>query len=127
MTGKADQWHDILQRHQDVRTEQEELRMKIQEAMTNYLQTVGETEDFTLIYNETAMVELNCKGDLFDLEQIGDFCDVFGLSLLINNRVVVEDYLQDNTEIITNYLFQYGEIKPDDCKDCDEGDCTCSN
>ena len=73
------------------------------------------------------MVELNCKGDLFDLEQIGDFCDVFGLALLINNRVIVEDYLQDNTKIIINYLCQYGEIKPDDCKDCDEEDCTCSN
>ena len=131
MTTKADHWKGMVQYHISKRKEEIEVRMDIQEAMTNYLQSVGETEDFTLIYNDDTTTELTCNGDLFDLEQIGDFCEVFGLSLIINNRVVVENYMEDTTEILTNYLFQYGTLETikenNQCNCTDEEDCTCSN
>ena len=109
--ANADIWKDIIKDHLSKRKDEIELRAHIQDAMINYLQTVGETEEFELTYNQNAVVELNCKGDLFDLEQIGGFCDVFGLELLVNSRAVVENFQQDYTETGTNYLFQYKHIK----------------
>ena len=110
-TAKADVWQDIIKDHLHKRKEEIELRAHIRDAMINYLQTVGETEDFELTYSQNAVVELNCKGDIFDLEQIGGFCDVFGLETVVNSRVVVENYQQDYTETGTNYLFQFKHIK----------------
>ena len=109
--ANADIWKDIIKDHLSKRKDEIELRAHIQDAMINYLQTVGETEEFELTYNQNAVVELNCKGDLFDLEQIGGFCDAFGLELLVNSRAVVENFQQDYTETGTNYLFQYKHIK----------------
>lgn len=109
--ANVDIWKDIIKDHLSKRKDEIELRAHIQDAMINYLQTVGETEEFELTYNQNAVVELNCKGDLFDLEQIGGFCDVFGLELLVNSRAVVENFQQDYTETGTNYLFQYKYIK----------------
>lgn len=105
MTGNATQWHDIIEQHKKLRTEMLETEMSIQEAMISYLKTVGETEDFSLRYESFGEVQLHCNGDLFNLHQIGDFCEVFNLDILITNRVVVEDYMRDTTEIKTNYLF----------------------
>lgn len=105
MTTDAKQWHKLIQEQQEARTELIEKETHIREAMINYLQTVGETEDFNLTYESFGGVKLACRGDLFDLEQIGGFCDVFNLKLIINNRLVVEDYLRDMTTIKTNYLF----------------------
>ena len=108
---KADIWQEIIKDHLNKRKEEIELRTHIREAMVSYLQTVSESEDFELKYSPDAVVELNCKGDLFDLEQIGGFCEVFGLDIIVNSRVVVENYQQDYTETGTNYLFQYKNIK----------------
>ena len=108
---KATIWQDIIKDHLTKRKEEIDLRANIQEAMVSYLQSVSESEDFELKYSPDAVVELNCKGDLFDLEQIGGFCDVFGLDLIVNSRVVLENYQQDYTETGTNYLFQYKNIK----------------
>lgn len=109
--AKADIWQEIIKDHLNKRKEEIELRTHIREAMVSYLQTVSESEDFELKYSPDAVVELNCKGDLFDLEQIGGFCEVFGLDIIVNSRVVVENYQQDYTETGTNYLFQYKNIK----------------
>ena len=105
MTGNANQWHEKIEEHKKLRTEMLEAEMNIQEAMVSYLKTVGETEDFSLRYESFGEVRLHCNGDLFDLHQIGDFCDVFNLDILITNRVVVEDHMRDVTEVKTNYLF----------------------
>ena len=105
MTGNANQWHDIIKEQHELRRKTLDAEMSIQEAMINYLKTVGETEDFSLRYESFGEVKLHCNGDLFDLHQIGDFCDVFNLDILITNRVVVEDHMRDVTEVKTNYLF----------------------
>lgn len=105
MTGNANQWHEKIEEHKKLRTEMIEAEMNIQEAMVSYLKTVGETEDFSLRYESFGEVRLHCNGDLFDLHQIGDFCDVFNLDILITNRVVVEDHMRGVTEVKTNYLF----------------------
>jgi len=105
MTGNANQWHEKIEEHKKLRTEMIEAEMNIQEAMVSYLKTVGETEDFSLRYESFGEVRLHCNGDLFDLHQIGDFCDVFGLELLINNRTIAEDHMTDSTIIKTGYLF----------------------
>ena len=102
---KADAWHDIIKERHELRRKTLDAEMNIQEAMISYLKTVGETEDFSLRYESFGEVKLSCKGDLFDLHQIGDFCDVFNLQILITNRVVIEDYMRDTTEVRTNYLF----------------------
>ena len=109
--AKADIWQEIIKDHLNKRKEEIELRTHIREAMVSYLQTVSESEDFELKYSPDAVVELNCKGDLFDLEQIGGFCEVFGLDIIVNSRVVIENFQQDYTETGTNYLFQYKGIK----------------
>ena len=103
----ADYWKKRIKKHQKQRTATIEIQEDIRKAMTSYLETVGETGtgDFTLTYHEFGEIELKCRGDLFNLEEIGDFCEVFGLSLMINNRVVVEDHLTDSTTITTGYLF----------------------
>lgn len=99
-------WHNILEEQKKQRTELIELEMEIRNAMIEYLKTVGETEDFNLIFESFGAVKLSCDGDLFDLEQIGGFCDVFNLEIVINNRLVVENYLNKSTDVKTNYLFQ---------------------
>lgn len=104
-TDKADIWHNIIKEQHELRRKCIESEIHIQEAMTSYLKTVGETEDFSLRYESFGEVRLHCNGDLFDLHQIGDFCDVFNLDILITNRVIVEDHMRDTTEIKTNYLF----------------------
>lgn len=109
--AEAKIWHEIIKDHLTKRKEEIELRTHIRNAMITYLQTVSESEDFELKYSPDAVVELNCKGDLFDLEQIGGFCDVFGLDIIVNSRVVIENFQQDYTETGTNYLFQYKGIK----------------
>ena len=110
MTFKADVWQKTIKEHQESRKETLDLQLNIQDAMINYLKTVGETEDFTLRYHEFGEIELHCNGDLFDLEQIGGFCDVFGLKILINNRTIIEDYLTDTTSVKTSYLFTTNTI-----------------
>lgn len=101
----ADYWKNRVKEHQEQRTETISMQMDIQDAMINYIKSVAESEEFTLTYHEYGEVTLQCDGDLLDLEQIGRFCDVFGLELLINNRTITEDYMADSTMIKTGYLF----------------------
>ncbi|WP_296882159.1 hypothetical protein [uncultured Methanobrevibacter sp.] len=119
MTTTHKTWHKIIKRHNDCRAKMIELNLKIEEGMKEYLKTVGETEDFIIRFEETGTIKLNCNGDLFNLEQIFDFCDVFNLSLIINNRVIVENHLKNTTEIRTNYLFTTGKLEE---KTTDSGD-----
>lgn len=104
-------WHKLIQRHKNTRTRMIELNLKIEEGMKNYLETVGETTDFTIRFEDTGTVQLECEGDLFNLEQIFDFCEVFNLQLIINNRTIVENHLKDNTAIRTRYLFTTHAVK----------------
>ena len=111
MTTTTKTWHKIIKRHHDYRGKMIELNLKIEEAMKEYLKTIGETEDFTIRFEDSGVVQLDCNGDLFDLEQIGDFCDVFNLTLIINNRTLVENHMEDNTKIRTKYLFTTHNVK----------------
>ena len=111
MVAKADVWQKKIDSHQEYRKETISLQQDIQEAMISYLKTVGETEDFSLNYHEFGEIELHCEGDLFDLEQISGFCDVFGVHLLLNNRLVVEDYMTAKTTVKTGYLFTITDFK----------------
>ena len=117
MTFKADVWQKTIKEHQESRKETLDLQLNIQDAMVNYLKTVGESEDFTLNYHEFGEIELHCNGDLFDLEQIGDFCNVFGLEILINNRAIIEDYLSNTTSVKTGYLFTTNSISKEEKED----------
>ena len=101
----ADYWKNRIKEHQKQRTETISMQMDIQDAMINYIKSVAESEEFSLTYREFGEVILHCDGDLLDLEQIGGFCDVFGLKLLINNRTIAEDHMVDSTTIKTGYLF----------------------
>lgn len=112
MTGNAKTWHKIMKRHQDYRTRMIELNLKITEAMTSYLETISESEQFNaeseqfnIRFEDEGIVKLNCEGDLFNLEDIGGFCEVFNLELLINNRTMIENHMEDETVIRTKYLF----------------------
>ena len=107
----ANYWKNRIKEHQEQRKKTLNIQMDIKKAMEEYLKTVGETEDFTLNYEDYGAVNITCNGDLFNLEQIGGFCDVFGLTLLINNRLVVEHYILDETSVKTRYLFNTGEVK----------------
>lgn len=113
MTGNATQWHDIIKEQHELRRKTLDAEMHIQEAMVNTLKSIGETDDFTLRYEPFGAVKLHCNGDLFDLEQIGAFCDIFNLDICITNRIVVENYMDNTTEIKTNYLFQTKPVKED--------------
>lgn len=106
LTGNAKQWHEKLHEQKNKRTELLSLESDIRDAMINYLKSVGETEEFSLIFESFGAVKLACNGDLFDLEQIGGFCDVFNLEIVLTNRLVVENFIANTTEIKTNYLFQ---------------------
>ena len=66
---------------------------------------ISENNDFTIRFEDSGIVHLDCEGDLFDLVEIGDFCDTFSLKLIINNRTIVENHMEDNTRIRTRYLF----------------------
>lgn len=105
MTGNAKTWHKIIKRHQNYRTRMIELNLKITEAMTSYLEAISESEQFNIRFEDEGIVKLNCEGDLFNLEDIGGFCEVFNLELLINNRTMVENHMEDETVIRTKYLF----------------------
>lgn len=107
----ADYWKNRIKEHQKQRTATIEIQQDIQKAMINYLKTVGETDEFILTYHEFGEVELRCNGDLFNLEQIGGFCEVFGLQIMINNRLVAEDHLADSTKITTAYLFTTTDLE----------------
>ena len=111
MTNDAKLWHKIIKRHETYRKKMIELNLKIEEAMKEYLKTVGETDDFTIRFEDSGVIQLDCNGDLFNLEQIGGFCDVFNLTLIINNRTIVENHLEDNTQIRTKYLFTTHNVK----------------
>ena len=111
MTTTDKIWHKIIKRHQDHRSKMIELNLKIEEGMKEYLKTVGETDDFTIRFEDSGVIQLDCDGDLFNLEQIFDFCDVFNLTLIINNRTMVENHLEDNTAIRTKYLFTTHAVK----------------
>lgn len=111
MTTTAKTWHKIIKRHQDHRSKMMELNLKIEDGMKEYLKSIGEIEDFTIRFEDNGVVKLECNGDLFDLEQIGDFCDVFNLTLIINNRTMVENHLEDSTAIRTKYLFTTSAVK----------------
>ena len=111
MTSDAKQWHSIIQKQHDTRIELIEIEEHIKNAMINYLKEIGGGDKFSLTYESFGGVTLQCQGDLFDLEEIGGFCDVFDLQLIINNRLVVEDYIQNTTTIKTNYLFHTGKSK----------------
>lgn len=104
-TTNADVWHRIIKRHHDARIKMIDLNLKIEEAMREYLENICESDDFTIRFEDTGTVQLDCEGDLFDLVQIGDFCDLFKLKLIINNRTVVENHMRDETAIRTKYLF----------------------
>jgi len=105
MIGTAKDWQKVIQTHKKLRTGTIEMEQNIQKHMTEYLQELTDNHDFTLTYEPIGAVKLNCNGDIFDLVQIGDFCDYFNLEPCISNRVVVENYLEDTTETRTNYLF----------------------
>lgn len=111
------EWHNIMDEHHKYRLGMVELNMHITKAMVEYLKCIGETDDFTLRFEDYGSIDLHCNGDLFDLEQIGDFCDVFNLKLLINNRTVVENHMEDRTDVRTRYLFSTGKFQ-----DGNEGD-----
>jgi len=104
-------WHRRIEEHRNHRNKMIELNMDITKAMTSYLKTVGETSDFNIRFEDNGTIKLSCDGDLFNLEQIFDFCDVFNLSLIINNRTMVENHLEDNTAIRTKYLFTTHAVK----------------
>ena len=104
MTTTANTWPKIIKRHQDYRTRMIELNLKITEAMQNYLKTITKGY-FTIRFEDEGLIKLNCEGDLFNLEEIGGFCEVFNLELLINNRTIVENHMEDDTAIRTKYLF----------------------
>lgn len=101
----TDVWQRLIKRHQDARGKMIELNLKIEEGMRKHLEKLSESNDFTIRFEDSGLVNLDCEGDLFDLEQIGDFCDTFSLKLIINNRTIVENHLEDNTRIRTRYLF----------------------
>lgn len=105
MTGNAKTWHKIIKRHQNHRTRMIELNLKITEAMTEYLKAISESEQFNIRFEDEGIVKLSCDGDLFNLEDIGGFCEVFNLELLINNRTMIENHMEDETVIRTKYLF----------------------
>ncbi|MBQ2832358.1 hypothetical protein [Methanobrevibacter sp.] len=111
MTTTNKTWHKIIKRHHDYRSKMLELNLKIEEAMKEYLETVGGNDDFTIRFEDSGVIQLDCNGDLFNLEQIGGFCDVFNLTLVINNRTIVENHLEDNTQIRTKYLFTTHNMK----------------
>ena len=103
----ADFWKNLIKEHENHVNTNETVRLKIESAMTNYLNSVGETEDSIVTYtSKSHIVELDYYGDLFNLEQIGEFCDVFGLDILINNRTVIENYEDNSTTVENNFLFK---------------------
>ena len=109
--NNANCWHEKIKKHIGIQRGLSESNSDISEAMVNYLKIVGNTDDFYLEFEDRGAVTLRCNGDLFDLEQIGDFCEVFNLELLINSRLVVEDYLQDTTKVTNRYLFDVASSK----------------
>ncbi|MBQ2635363.1 MAG: hypothetical protein IJJ11_00725 [Methanosphaera sp.] len=115
----TDVWQRLVKRHQDARAKMIELNIKIEDGMENYLKSISENNDFTIRFEDNGAIYLNCKGDLFDLEQIFDFCDVFGLTLMLNNRTIVENHLDDKTSIRTEYLFT---THPPEVIEAEEGD-----
>lgn len=111
--GSSNAWHKVISRHHEYRKVMIELSMYISEGMESYLKAHGKTDDFTLRFEDHGTVELHCNGDLFNLEQIGDFCDKFNLELIINNRTVVENHLEDRTDVRTRYLFSTKRLQED--------------
>lgn len=110
-TNDADVWHSII-KDQLIKTgDSLKLVMKIQDAMKSYLKTVSETEEFNVEYNAIGTVTLTCKEDLFDLVQIGDFCDVFNLDIIVASRLIVENYIKDTTEVKNTYYLQVRNLK----------------
>ena len=101
----TDVWQRLIKRHQDARGKMIELNLKIEEGMRKHLEKVSESNDFTIRFEDSGIVHLDCEGDLFDLVEIGDFCDTFSLKLIINNRTIVENHMQDETKVRTKYLF----------------------
>ena len=110
-TDDAKCWHERIKEHIDMRKDLIESNSYISKAMENYLKTAGDTDDFYLDFRDNGTVTLSCNGDLFDLEQIGGFCEVFNLELYISSRSVVEHHLQDTTTITTRYLFDVASSK----------------
>ena len=98
-------WQNTIKNHKKTRNQMIELNFKITDAMKSYLRTVGETENFTIRFEDLGEVRLRCNGDLFDLEQLGCFCEVFKLKLILAKRCVIENYSKDTTDIVTEYLF----------------------
>jgi hypothetical protein len=105
MIGTAEDWQKVIQTHKKLRTGTIEMEQNIKEAMTEYLKELTDNHDFNLIYESFGAVKLHCNGDIFDLVQIEDFCDHFALEICITNRIIVENYMTDTTEVKTNYLF----------------------
>ena len=103
---KADVWYDIIKDQLNKTSDSLKLVMKIQEAMKNYLKTISESEDFEIEYNAIGTATLTCKEDLFDLEQIGGFCDIFNLDIIVTSRLVVENFIKDTTEVKNSYYLQ---------------------
>ena len=106
-------WHEIMEKHHESRRTTLELNRYIFNGMVDYLKCLDETDDFTLRFEDNGTVELHCNGDLFDLVQIGNFCDKFNLELIINNRTVVENHLEDRTDVRTRYLFSTKRLQED--------------
>ena len=106
-----DYWVQRMKTYHELRMDLIETRMDIAEAMKNYLKTVADSKDFIITIDEFEDVDLCTNGDLFDLEQIGDFCDVFSLDIMIVKRSVIENYLLDKTTVRVNYYFQAKKVE----------------
>lgn len=111
------EWHNIMSEHHKYRKGMIELNLHLTKAMEEYLKCVGETDNFALRFEDYGSIELHCEGDLFNLEQISDFCEVFNLTLIINSRCMVENYLQNRTDIRTKYLFTTGKSQDELAED----------
>ena len=109
--ANKDYWVQRMKTYRQLRMDLIETRMDITDAMENYLETVGESNDFSIRLDELENVILTTRGDLFDLEQIGDFCDVFSLDIMIVKRNVIENYMLDETIVRVNYWFQTKKVE----------------
>lgn len=101
-------WHDIINDYITARTNVIEQGLKIEGAMHNYLHTIGESEDFKLTFNHGTDIILECKGEIFSHDDLVGFCEVFGLTLIIQNKLTVYNHLENRVDIKTRYMFMIG-------------------
>lgn len=111
MLGDEINWHDIIDKHRKSRQRMIELNLMITQGITDYLKTIIGSDKFTIRFEDNGTIDMGCEGDLISLEEIEDFCKVFNLTLIINNRTVVENHLEDRTDVRTRYLFSTGKFQ----------------